>query len=102
MLLLAICAFLQQIIVNDLGFLGHKTSLHYTYPSLITIIQLSSFHQAKSKGYMFFGIQFYGECWNGSQGHLTYAKYGPSPRCTDTAPLVGKGWRNHVYMINKG
>lgn len=57
--------------------------------------------KAKSKGYLFFGIQFFGECWSGLRSHQTFAKYGPSSRCTKTAPLIGMQRSNYVYMLTK-
>jgi len=36
---------------------------------------------AKAKGYKYFGIQFYGECWSGPHAEDTYRKYGPSDKC---------------------
>lgn len=58
--------------------------------------------QAKERGYSFFGIQFYGECWSGSASQSTYAKHGLSKRCTTAAPYVGKDHANFVYMLTEG
>ena len=58
--------------------------------------------QAKRKGYSFFAIQFYGECWSGPGSENTYAKHGSSTRCTLKAPLVGKRRANYVYMLTTG
>jgi len=58
--------------------------------------------QAKRKGYSFFAIQFYGECWSGPDSENTYAKHGSSSRCTRKAPLVGKQRANYVYMLTTG
>jgi len=55
--------------------------------------------KTKRKGYSFFAIQYYGECWSGPDSETTYAKYGLSSGCTQTRPLVGKGRANYVYML---
>ena len=52
--------------------------------------------QAKKKGYLYFGLQFYGECWSGPHAHLTYDQDGNSTKC-----IYGVGQRraNAVYML---
>jgi len=54
---------------------------------------------AKSKGYTVFGIQYFGECWSGNNGHKTYNRNGPSKHCADG---IGKDWSNFVYEILEG
>lgn len=49
---------------------------------------------AQSKGYVYFAIQFWGECWAGPKGHITYDKYGPSTECKMG---VGEGYASFVY-----
>jgi len=45
----------------------------------------------------FFGIQYYGECWGGSD---QYDIYGISHNCVWIGGAqVGKEWANYVYMI---
>jgi len=51
---------------------------------------------AYEKGYLYFGIQFYGECWSGPNSEKNFYKYGKSRRCRHG---VGKGCANMVYMI---
>ena len=51
---------------------------------------------AKKKGYLYFGLQFYGECWSGPQAQLTYARDGPSKNCSKG---VGEERANFVYKI---
>lgn len=49
----------------------------------------------QAKGYKYFGLQFYGECWSGG---IVYDKYGVSP--PDSCwKGVGKKWANFVYKI---
>ena len=45
---------------------------------------------------MYFGLQFYGECWSGPQAHLTYDEDGESKRCIDG---VGMQSANFVYRL---
>ncbi|KAL9987880.1 hypothetical protein ACROYT_G002258 [Oculina patagonica] len=52
--------------------------------------------EAKKKNYMYFGIQFYGECWSGATAPGTYDRYGRSTQCTTT---VGKAGTNLVYRL---
>jgi len=52
--------------------------------------------EAKKKGYLYFGLQFYGECWSGPMAHLTYDRDGSSKKC-DLG--VGKRRANSVYML---
>lgn len=52
--------------------------------------------EALDKNYLYFGLQFYGECWSGPQAHLTYDEDGISNRCT-----LGVGGKraNMVYKL---
>jgi len=52
--------------------------------------------EAQKKNYMYFSIQFYGECWSGETAPLTYDRYGPSSNCFFN---VGKQWTNLVYRF---
>ncbi|KAK3728015.1 hypothetical protein QZH41_010949, partial [Actinostola sp. cb2023] len=54
---------------------------------------------ASIKGYTYFAVQFYGECWSGPNAESTYDDKGPSKHCVVG---VGKAWTNFVYRINKG
>lgn len=64
---------------------------------------------AKDNNSTFFGMQFYGECWSGLNGHLTYANNGPSTTgCVDTCYepckdhsefCSGKHFANYVYKL---
>ena len=47
-------------------------------------------------GYLFFGVQYAGECWSGPQAHMTYKKYGISNRCVNGR---GGNWAQDVYEI---
>lgn len=49
----------------------------------------------QSKGYKYFGLQFYGECWSGS---ADYGKYGVAPP-ENCWRGVGIHWTNYVYKI---
>ncbi|KAK3728246.1 hypothetical protein QZH41_019613, partial [Actinostola sp. cb2023] len=50
--------------------------------------------QARRKGYLYFGVQFYGECWSGATAHASYMKDDPSRSCVAG---VGRGFANMVY-----
>jgi len=43
-----------------------------------------------------FAVQFYGECWTGSEAEYTYDIYGPSNECWEN---VGKQYTNYVYTF---
>ena len=47
-------------------------------------------------GYLFFGVQYAGECWSGPQAHMTYKKYRTSNRCVNGQ---GGNWAQDVYEI---
>ena len=52
--------------------------------------------EVKEAGFIYFGLQFYGECWSGPKAHLTYNEDGESKRCVSG---VGKGRTNFVYRL---
>lgn len=52
--------------------------------------------EVKKAGYLYFGLQFYGECWSGPQAHSTYDEDGKSKDCVLG---VGKERANFVYKI---
>ena len=56
--------------------------------------------RVNSRGFHYFGVQFYGECWSGKIAHLTYNKQGISENCIYG---VGKKNANFVYaFVEKG
>ncbi|XP_031560597.1 uncharacterized protein LOC116296682 [Actinia tenebrosa] len=65
--------------------------------------------ESRKRGYKYFGIQFYGECWSGNvTSAAEYAVHGPSDECVgrdqgickkDTSLCVGKSFANFVYEI---
>ncbi|PFX26175.1 hypothetical protein AWC38_SpisGene9148 [Stylophora pistillata] len=55
--------------------------------------------EAMNKRKEYFGIQYYGECWGGDKGNLSYKQYGSNPAgCYKNT--VGKAWHNFVYRFN--
>lgn len=52
--------------------------------------------KVKEAGFIYFGLQFYGECWSGPKAHLTYNEDGESESCVFG---VGKGRTNFVYRL---
>ena len=56
--------------------------------------------EVKDKGFWYFSLQFYGECWSGPQAHQTYYEDGESRRCKLG---VGMARANFVYrLVPKG
>lgn len=59
---------------------------------------------AVTKGYEYFAVQFYGECYTGKNASQTYKKHGRSDKCMETDKTlgfqVGKDDTNFVYRIN--
>ena len=56
--------------------------------------------KASEKGFGYFGLQFYGECWSGVDAHRTYHKQGTSTKCIYG---VGRKKSNFVYaLVKKG
>ena len=52
--------------------------------------------KVKEAGFVYFGLQFYGECWSGPKAHLTYDEDGKSKGCIVG---VGKPRANFVYRL---
>ena len=52
--------------------------------------------KVKEAGFVYFGLQFYGECWSGPKAHLTYHEDGKSKRCIAG---VGMAYANFVYRL---
>lgn len=42
------------------------------------------------RGYKYFGVQFYGECWGDDRLRPSYDKYGPGKGCTDGELVSGR------------
>ena len=63
----------------------------------------------EQRGYSYFGLQFYGECWSGPSAKERYAMQGKSDRCigVDYNPCVdsaeteciGKDKTNYIYQL---
>lgn len=53
--------------------------------------------EALKKGYQYFGLQFYGECWSGPEANSTYDRDGTSKRCSRG---VGERRANFVYKLD--
>jgi len=79
---------LPKLLVNYRGTLDWNTDLSY--------IVLKCAQEAKKRNYMYFGVQFYGECWSGDTAPMTYDRYGKSFQCT---PTVGRAFANMVYRF---
>ncbi|KAL9986875.1 hypothetical protein ACROYT_G001084 [Oculina patagonica] len=62
-------------------------------------------HVAYDKGYEYFAIQFYGECWGGKDAGKSYAKHGKSEDCwkfdKQSGHSVGGELANFVYKIKQ-
>ncbi|XP_028410487.1 uncharacterized protein LOC114533162 [Dendronephthya gigantea] len=66
--------------------------------------------KAKEKGFTYFGLQFYGECWGSEKAGLTFAKYGKTERCwngnyskcqkSDKGHCVGRDNANFVFKLS--
>ena len=74
---------------------------NYRWPSAIDWNNLNNTIRAcaekvKEAGFVYFGLQFYGECWSGPQAHLTYDEDGKSKHCVLG---VGKNRANFVYRL---
>ncbi|KXJ24916.1 coadhesin [Exaiptasia diaphana] len=68
--------------------------------------------KTKARGYEYFGLQFYGECWSGPNGQSRFSMHGPSNKCimglalppmycnrTSARPCVGVPNTNYIYKI---
>ncbi|EDO41073.1 predicted protein [Nematostella vectensis] len=67
---------------------------------------------AKAKGYRFFAIQFFGECYSGPNMENPFTPRSRSKKCytngykrcdsMDDAPCVGGSFRDFVYQLEEG
>ena len=46
---------------------------------------------------MYFGVQFWGECWSGPAAHVTYDNFGQASNCYKN--MVGLHFSNYVYRL---
>ena len=63
------------------------------------------------KGYDYFGLQFYGECWSGPDAADKFDHYGRSKKCVgygykkcddkDSSECVGGRHKSYVYRVVK-
>eukprot|EP00794_Sanderia_malayensis_P014216 gene14216-15699_t len=78
------------------------------FPKSVESILCHCAQRAKARGYKYFGIQYYAECWSGP-GDIDYKRYGDSEKCVDekykpcsTAQgeiCAGENNANYVYQI---
>ncbi|KAJ7385805.1 hypothetical protein OS493_013839 [Desmophyllum pertusum] len=64
---------------------------------------------ASKRGFVFFGIQFWGECWSGADADQRFYMYDASNACANTEfkqcdtssakACAGKQYKNYVYEI---
>ena len=85
--------------------------MNYFLPSLRLLCQCAK--RTKAKGYKYFGLQFFGECWS-APGEIDYDKYGAATgRCVDggftnlaacngpqDGACVGHVFTNYVYQLS--
>lgn len=62
-----------------------------------TILQCA--YVARDKGYEYFGVQFYGECYSSVDAAETYDKYGVQTNADLCWANVGGSMTNFVYRI---
>lgn len=65
---------------------------------------------ARKKGYVHFGLQFYGECYGGHESQRKYDHYGRTSSCTgvnykpcdddSSSACVGQAFTNYVYHVD--
>lgn len=65
---------------------------------------------ASKRGHNYFSIQFWGECWSGTDADVKFNRNGGSNRCVNeyykacscnSYNCVGKAYTNYVYKLNK-
>ena len=93
------------------------TILFPPWSILISVVYLSlacrCAKKAQLRGYVHFGLQFYGVCYGGHESVRKYDHYGRSNKCTgqnyqdcDDNPsageCVGKALTNYVYSVDQG
>jgi len=78
------------------------------YPDSIEKLACICANKTRSKGYQYFGLQFYGECWSGPTHN--FHRDGPSTKCigNDFKPCddssktecVGRAFTNYIYKLS--
>ncbi|XP_078375610.1 uncharacterized protein LOC144658960 isoform X2 [Oculina patagonica] len=98
---------LPDLLLNNRTQLGDW----HDWGDFIKRLACSCANLARSKGFTYFGLQFFGECWSGVKPNTGYDNDGnASPKgcvgqdltmpCEDSHPVcVGKGKRNYVYKL---
>ncbi|XP_058967104.1 uncharacterized protein [Pocillopora verrucosa] len=94
------------------GFSGQRIDWE-SYDSYLPDLVCRCATAAANKGYSFFGIQFYGECWSAADAAQRFNIYSKSDKCVDTEykvgcdtirnkPCAGVAHVNFVYQIVPG
>lgn len=65
------------------------------------VIDMCATHAQSRSDLVFFGVQYYGECWGGNAASK-YSRHGISEKCLTLpgVPGVGKEWTNAVYELS--
>lgn len=81
----------------------------YKWPQSLHALACACEKKSREKGYKYFGLQFYGECWSGDS-HQYYRDgkkdgkcYGPDFKpCDDNADTecVGEAFTNYIYEVD--
>lgn len=56
---------------------------------------------ARDKGYKYFAVQFYGECWSSPDAAETYNRHGPQKDLKKCQAGVGALFTNYVYRFKQ-
>ena len=104
MIIFVTVSYLVTIIYNDFQY---RTENWNSTCRLICRCALA----AGNKGYTFFGIQHYGECWSSADAASRFHMYGPNNKCINTEfkscnnqasneACAGVKYANYVYEIS--
>jgi hypothetical protein len=58
---------------------------------------------AEKRGYDYFGVQYYSECWGSKDAYATYDKHGCTNNCKVNQDYgIGTYWSNFIYHLKNG
>jgi len=100
---------LPEQLINERDTLSHVFNgklINWKDPHYLPSFICRCASLAKKRGYGYFGIQFYGECWSGRYSHRLYHKHGSSNNCkknwvynSQCDVKTGADNANYVYKI---
>ena len=84
-------------LVNKYPDMINDSDLANSFAAII----LTCANEVYKRGFWYFGVEYYHECWSGVNGRITYNRNGPSDECLFNHG-VGAFWSIYVYRFVEG